>query len=124
MTQHAQPETRSHCRQSGDHVDMGITLLLVGGFFLIYQIGWIPLTLDWHNIGALFFVIMGTAKIVQFRSLRKTLQGIFFIFIGVWLYACLNGAWGASFQTTWPWILIASGVYTILKALIDKPHTH
>ncbi len=85
----------------------GLLLLLHQlDIFYIYDLGIDSIWQLWPMI----FVFIGIGKLADAPSVRHMGNGIWWIFLGVWLYVSVNHVYGLSFSETWPAILIAWGV--------------
>ena len=113
--------THTHHRSNGSLV-AGIVLLTVG-FVLMLQ------NFDVFYIGSVWSywmfipVIIGIVKLGTANSKKDFGEGIWWIFIGLWLYVSIKHVYGLDFSDTWPALIIAWGVSIIWKSFAYRPNT-
>jgi hypothetical protein len=97
-------------------------MLIIAGTLLLLQ------HLDIIYIGSLWqywpfiLCLMGVGKMVYAYNAREFGAGIWFIFLGLWLYVSINHLFGLSFRETWPAILIAWGCSLIWKSFFHNSY--
>ncbi|MFA5834549.1 MAG: DUF5668 domain-containing protein [Bacteroidota bacterium] len=100
---------------------VGSMLIIFGTVMLLHQLDIIYLyDLGIHSIWQLWpfiFVFIGIGKLADAPTLYHIGKGIWWIFLGLWLYVSLNHVYGLSFSETWPAILIAWGVSMMWESL-------
>lgn len=120
-----QSKYRSYCnedqaRQAGKKVIVGVMMVLVGICFMLEQQGYIA-SMQIGYIWPLIFCLFGLNRIVFARYDYDRVKGLMQIFVGFWVFACLEHLWGWTFAATWPMILIASGLCYILPVRRAEP---
>ena len=99
----------------------GSLLIAFGTILLLQQMDMISLRdLGLHSIWQLWpfiLVFIGIGKLADAPSLYHIGKGIWWVFLGLWLYVSINHLFGLSFSETWPAILIAWGVSMMWESL-------
>lgn len=93
---------------------IGIGLLFLADNFYYLDIG--PIWRYWPFI----LVLIGVQHLFTSRDRDGIGSGVWFIFIGLWLFVSLNHVWGLGFGDSWPFLIIAWGVSTIWKSLLPR----
>ena len=100
---------------------VGIMLILFGTVLLLHQLDvFYMVDLGIRSIWQLWpfiLVIIGIGKLADAPTLYHIGHGIWWIFLGVWLYVSINYVFGLSFGETWPAMLIAWGVSMMWESL-------
>ncbi len=84
--------------------------------FYLYDLGIDSIWQLWPAV----FVFIGIGKLADAPSLYHMGKGVWWIFLGVWLYVSINHVVGLSFRETWPAILIAWGIGMLWEALTKE----
>ncbi|MBR7801323.1 LiaF transmembrane domain-containing protein [Undibacterium fentianense] len=105
-------------RKSFDQFEFGLTLIVVGCVFLLYQYQIIDLHWRWWTIWALFASLFGSIKIIRGPELSDRIDGVFQIALGLTLYAMFERMWGLNFFIHWPILLIGLGITSLAKYLV------
>ena len=106
---------RTHSRRfSASDAIVGGLLIAFGALLLMHQleiINWYELGIDsiWE-LWPVIFIFIGIGKLADAPTLYHMGKGVWWIFIGVWLYVSINHVYGLYFKETWPALLIAWGV--------------
>ena len=100
---------------------VGIVLISAGLLLMMQKFQMIDVGSVWSQ-WPLIFVIIGAVKLSQMENKKDLGEGIWWIFIGTWLYVSIRHLFGLSFSETWPALIIAWGVSMIWKSF--NPHTH
>jgi len=100
----------------------GIILIAIGVLFLLQRLDIIFVGSIWKYWPGIFIVI-GIMKLVNGLSPADTGSGLWWIFLGTWLFVSINHVWGLSFDETWPMMVIAWGVSMIWKSFTARPYT-
>jgi len=109
MTQPTRP------RFSGELV-WGILLILAGALFFLDNIRLMHIEPLWRY-WPLILVAIGFAKLFQVRALSGIGPGIWWIFLGLWLFVSIHGIYGLDFSNSWPLLVIAWGVSIMWQAM-------
>ncbi len=103
-------------------VIIGIVLLLQK-LDVIYLEDLLGIRSIW-NAWPVVFVILGLGKLIDSPRLKEIGEGVWWIFLGGWLYVSINHIYDLGFRQTWPAIIIAFGVSVLwesyAKNLINK----
>ena len=96
----------------------GIVLIVIGGMFLLSTFGVAEFGDIVRRYWPMILVLIGLPKLFA----RDTIwSGLWMIAIGVWLQISHLGAFGLSYGTSWPLLLIALGGGLILRSIFDRP---
>lgn len=101
--------------------------MVAGGIFIVLGTLLLLQHLDVIYFGSLWqfwpFIIiaLGLSKIVNAVNPMETGAGVWFIFLGAWLYVSIQHVYGLTFHDTWPAILIAWGISLIWKSYYGYP---
>jgi len=102
----------------------GFGLILIGCLFLLERSGYIE-SRDINHYWALLICVIGLNKVLFSQYSDRKLKGVFQVFLGFWIFACLEHLWGWTFAVTWPMILIAVGLCYIGSFVFkNKNHTN
>jgi len=97
----------------------GVVLVGAGSLFLIN--GWDSFDyLKWWYYVPAFIALYGLIDIVVGRTAKLIGKGCFNIIFAFWLFASIEHLWGWTFKTSWPLILIAFGVQSIVSGLLSS----
>lgn len=109
-------------QRGGSRLVVGLLLIGLGVFLLLGQLGFVPLS---HVFQFWPFVLIGLgfAKILQPHDGEDRWGGFWLVLVGLY---CLVSAWelcGLHWGNSWPLMIIAGGVMTIVKTLAahDRP---
>lgn len=93
----------------------GVVLILIGTIFVVDRQDWF----DVHSIGSLWpfiIVVFGINELLYYEKPKKICDGLWLIFIGLWVYACNEHLWGFTYGNSWPLFLVVTGVNMMIKA--------
>lgn len=97
---------------------IGLLLITVGVLFLMDKVNIAEATDYWYVIPAII-AGSGFIEIISSRHPENIAKGCFSIILAFWLYASIEHLWGWTFSTSWPVILIAVGVRSIVTGLLS-----
>ncbi len=100
---------------------IGIVLISAGLLLMLQKFQMIDVGSVWSQ-WPLIFVIIGGVKLSQMENRKDLGEGIWWIFIGAWLYVSVRHLFGLSFSETWPALIIAWGISMIWNSF--NQHTH
>ncbi|PIL39277.1 LiaI-LiaF-like domain-containing protein [Massilia psychrophila] len=106
-----------HSYQWRKQLMWGLLLIGLGGAFLLDQMGVVEIVELWHY-WPLILVVIGINKMIGYPTAADFTSGLWTMFIGLWLFANFERAFGMTFWTSWPYLIIAWGVTLILKPFI------
>jgi uncharacterized membrane protein YecN with MAPEG domain len=98
---------------------MGSILVLAGFFLLLSSLKLIDIGSIWEYL-PLVLVIIGISKLIGGDSKHSVRSGVWFIFLGVFLFASINYSFGYGLSDTWPILVLAFGLNLIWEALINQ----
>ncbi len=113
-------EIYSH-KKSGSGMFVGGMLILIGSILMLQRFAIVHIDSIW-NFWPFIFVVMGASKIITALNAREFGAGIWFIFLGLWLYVSINQVFGLGFNETWPAIIIAWGCSLIWKSFFSNSY--
>ena len=96
----------------------GLVLMGFGVLFLLDRTGRFDIHEIWHYWPVIFFII-GLGHLMFPNRGVDRVDGVIWFGIGFWFMANQNHWWGLNWANSWPLILLAVGVQTVLKALFD-----
>ena len=96
----------------------GLVLMAFGVLFLLDRTGRFDIHEIWHYWPAIFLII-GLGHLLFPNRGSDRVDGIIWLGIGAWVMANQNHWWGLNWANSWPLILVAIGLQTVLKALIE-----
>ncbi|MFA6470083.1 MAG: DUF5668 domain-containing protein [Bacteroidota bacterium] len=113
--------TTSRRKFSAQDAVVGSLLILIGAVLLLHQLDIFYLyDLGIDSVWQLWpfiLVVIGIGKLADAPTLYHIGHGIWWIFLGLWLYVSIYHVYGLSFHETWPAILIAWGVSMMWESL-------
>ena len=102
---------------------LGLLLILVGGVVLLDRLGHIDALDMWHY-WPLLLVVFGINQTIGYPTPREFGNGLWSVFIGLWLFACLENIFGLTFRNSWPLFILAWGVKLVLQPFIARRLAH
>jgi hypothetical protein len=100
-------------------VTWGAVLIVIGLYLLFAQMGLLD-WVTWRPIWPSIFIVVGLIWMAVPSNPRQVGSGAFFVLLGLWFYACIQHWYGLTYRTGWPLLLVASGLDTILVAMLDR----
>lgn len=97
----------------------GLLLILVGGVVLLDRLGHLDAEMLWHY-WPLLLVVVGINQTIGYPSPREFGNGLWLVFIGLWLFAVFENAFGLTFRNSWPLFILAWGVKLVLQPFIAR----
>lgn len=92
-----------------------IILMLIGVVLLLNNFDVLELGPVWQY-WPFVLVIIGINKIIQSAGISGVGEGIWLVFLGLWLYVSIYHVWGLGFRDTWPMLIVAWGLSMLWKA--------
>jgi hypothetical protein len=106
-------------RSNRKRVTWGAALIVIGLYLLCAQMGLLD-WVSWRPVWPAVLIIIGLIWMVTPSNPRQIGSGLFFVMLGLWFYACIQHWYGLTYRTGWPLLLVASGLDTILVAVLDR----
>ena len=75
-------------------------------------------------LALLLLVVVGINQTIGYPSPREFGNGLWTIFIGLWLFACFEHVFGLSFRNSWPLFILAWGVKLVFQPLVARRFAH
>ena len=97
----------------------GLLLIAVGAIVLLDRMYYIDAGSFWHY-WPLLLVVVGINQTIGYPSEREFGNGLWTVFIGLWLFACLEHVLGLTFRNSWPLFILAWGVKMVVQPLIAR----
>lgn len=103
-----------------------VSKFLWGGLMLIIGTALLLDNLDVIYIGNLWnhwpfiVVAIGIAKFLETDNAKGRGEGVWLVFIGLWLYASVFHIFGLSFGTSWPLLLVGVGASMIWNSTLKS----
>lgn len=104
------------------NVWLGSILILIGLMLLLSSLNVIYIGSLWEYL-PLILVIIGINKLIRRDSKQSVRSGVWFVFLGLFLFASLNYSFGYGLSDTWPILILAFGLNLIWEALINQSAT-
>lgn len=101
----------------------GIVLIAVGLVFLLDRMDLVDLRSVWHY-WPLLIVAAGINQTIGYPSAKEFSNGLWTVFIGLWLFAVFEGILGLTFRNSWPLFLLMWGLQLLLSPLINRRFPH
>jgi len=108
-------------RKLSGRIIMGVLFIIIGTALLLQKLDVIYLEelLGIRSIWSawpIIFVIIGVGKMIDVPTMKEIGEGVWWIFLGGWLYVSINHIYDLSFRETWPAIIIAFGVNVLWES--------
>jgi hypothetical protein len=97
----------------------GLVLVGLGVAFLLDQMDVFDIRSLWHY-APLLLVVVGINQTIGYPSAREFSNGLWTVFIGLWLFAVLEGLWGLTFGNSWPLFIIISGITMAIRPIAER----
>ena len=97
----------------------GLLLVLFGLGVFLDQMDLIEFRGMWHY-WPLVMVVIGVNKMIGYPTAKHFTSGLWTVFMGLWIFAVFEHMFGLTWQNSWPFVIIASGVSMILQPIIKK----
>lgn len=95
----------------------GGLLLIIGTVLLLDNLDVIYIGELWDH-WPFVVVAIGVARFLEARTTKARGEGLWWIFIGLWLYASVFHVFGLRFSTSWPLLLVGVGASMIWKSVV------
>ena len=105
--------------RSRKQVVWGLLLILVGGAVLLDRMGIIDAEPLWHY-WPLLLVVLGINQTIGYPTAREFGNGLWLVFIGLWLFAVFENAFGLTWRNSWPLFILFWGVKLVLDPFIAR----
>lgn len=105
--------------QSTSQILVGSAILLMGTALLFDNLNVIEVGALWKH-WPILVVAFGLGKLLQAETPAERGKGIWWIFLGAWLYVSTFKLLGFGFRGSWPILLIGWGVSMVWKSLIPQ----
>jgi hypothetical protein len=108
-------------RKLSGRIIMGTWFIIIGTVLLLQKLDVIYLEelLGIRSIWSawpIIFVIIGVGKMIDAPTMKEIGEGVWWIFLGGWLYVSINHIYDLSFRETWPAIIIAFGINVLWES--------
>jgi hypothetical protein len=97
----------------------GLLLVGLGVAFLLDQMHIIEIADLWHY-APLLLVLIGVNQTIGYPSAGEFSRGLWNVFIGLWLFATLEGLFGLTWANSWPLLIIISGVTMAIRPIAAR----
>jgi hypothetical protein len=97
----------------------GLVLIAVGLIFLLDRMDLVDVRSLWHY-WPLLIVAAGINQTIGYPSAREFSNGLWTVFIGLWLFAVFEGFLGLTFRNSWPLFLLMWGLQMVLSPVIER----
>ena len=114
--QHEEPQTRHR-----KNFLLGTVLVTIGVLFLAEKMRVSDLADYWYIMPALIGCF-GLIEILSSRQPQNIANGCCTVILAFWIYASVVNLWGWTFSTSWPIVLIAVGIKSIVAGLLSTRH--
>lgn len=100
-------------------VVLGLLMIAIGIIVLLDRMYYIDAGDYWHY-WPLLLVVVGINQTIGYPSPRELGNGVWTIFIGLWLFACFEHLFGLTFRNSWPLFILAWGVKLVFQPLVAR----
>lgn len=97
----------------------GLVLIGLGVIFLLDRMDILDASSVWHY-WPLLLVVVGINQTIGYPSAREFRNGLWTIFVGLWLFAVFEGLFGLTFRNSWPLFLLMAGAQLILAPVLAR----
>lgn len=99
----------------------GLLLIAVGTVVLLDRMYYIDAGAYWHwHYAPLLLVVVGINQTIGYPSPREFGNGLWTVFIGLWLFACFEHVFGLTFRNSWPLFILVWGVKLVCEPLVAR----
>ncbi|OON63431.1 hypothetical protein B0920_08670 [Massilia sp. KIM] len=97
----------------------GLIMILVGAVFLADRLGYMEAETLWHY-WPLLLVLIGINQTIGYPTPREFGNGLWLVFIGLWLFAVFENLFGLTFRNSWPLFILVAGIKMVLDPFIAR----
>jgi hypothetical protein len=97
----------------------GLLLIAFGTVVLLDRLYYIDAGAYWRY-APLLLVVVGINQAIGHPSPRELGNGLWTVFIGLWLFACFEQVFGLTFRNSWPLFILAWGVKLVCEPLVAR----
>lgn len=97
----------------------GLLLIGLGVAFLLDQLDIYEVDHLWHY-APLLLVVAGINQTIGYPSAREFVNGLWTVFIGLWLFAMFEGLFGLTWFNSWPLFIIVGGIGMALRPIAER----
>jgi uncharacterized membrane protein HdeD (DUF308 family) len=97
----------------------GLVLVCVGITIFLDRVDLIDVQGLWHYL-PLLLVVFGVNKMIGYPTAKHFTNGLWEVFMGLWLFMVFEHIFGLTFRNSWPFVIIASGISMILEPIIKR----
>lgn len=97
----------------------GLVLIAVGLIFLLDRMDLVDVRSLWHY-WPLLIVAAGINQTIGYPSAKEFSNGLWTVFIGLWLFAVFENFLGLTFRNSWPLFLLMWGLQMVLAPVIQR----
>lgn len=97
----------------------GLLLILIGSVVLLDRFAYLDAGELWRY-WPLLLVVVGINQTIGYPSPREFGNGLWLVFIGLWLFAVFENIFGLTFRNSWPLFILAWGVKLVLDPFITR----
>jgi len=97
----------------------GLALICFGVAVFLDQMEIIEIHGFWQY-WPLLLVVFGINKMIGFPTAKHFIDGLWLVFMGIWLFAIFEREFGLTLWNSWPLPIIFCGIAMVLEPLIKK----
>lgn len=97
----------------------GLLLIGLGVAFLLDQLDIYEVERLWHY-APLLLVVAGINQTIGYPSAREFVNGLWTVFIGLWLFAVFEGLFGLTWFNSWPLFIIVGGIGMAVRPIAER----
>jgi hypothetical protein len=64
--------------------------------------------------------VIGINQTIGYPNGREFANGLWTVFMGLWLFAVLEGMFGLTFRNSWPLVIIFAGVSMAIRPIAER----
>jgi hypothetical protein len=104
-------------RDNSDQIFWGLFLLAAGTILLLSNLHVINISWTMRRYWPLIVIIVGLSHIFR----RKTVwSGLWIVAVGAWLQAVTLHLYGFTYESSWPFLLIALGGAIVIRTIAES----
>lgn len=97
----------------------GLVLIAIGAIFLLDRMDVLDMRSMWHY-WPLLLVVVGINQTIGYPSAREFRNGLWTVFVGLWLFAVLENLFGMTWSNSWPLFILMGGLQMVLTPVIAR----
>lgn len=97
----------------------GLVLIGLGVAFFLDRLDLFDVDTIWHY-SPLILVIIGINKMIGYPTAKHFTNGLWMVFLGIWLFANFENMFGLTWRNSWPILIIGWGITLVIEPIIQR----